>query len=431
MPAPAPLTAGLLAPAWDRLERSFEAVASNDLALSALVLTVAGSVLFWLRGRLGKILQAITRSLTVTIEVDSDNEMFAWTLRWLDDRIDQHKSRRKTAIIDRRERRPGEAAVAGEAEARLRFVPAPGLHLLWLGGVAVLLDRERDDGQAKEGSPLRRETLRFRTARWWRSELEAGLREASTPSRAEKPLLVSDTYGGFDHVPHPAVKRFDHLTLPEGVEDAVRQHLGAFLGGAEEHARIGRPWRTGILLHGPPGNGKTSLIQAMAHEFGLGIAVLTNRTVTELKGGAMAEIFTQLPPGYVLVLEDVDTLGASREEGAEAADRVTLGTLLNGLDGIYTPDGLVTVLTTNHPQRLDPALIRPGRVDLRVELPPPTPAMAAAMAGRWFPASGSVLVEGVREALQNRPATAPRSVADWQARLAAAGSAETLLEGLQ
>lgn len=139
----------------------------------------------------------------------------------------------------------------------------------------------------------------------------------------------------------------------------------------------GLPHRLGILLDGPAGTGKSSLLHAIASETGRSLYYLNlggvenDKELTDLVSSGRNWRRT------LLVIEDFDATGAKvsrKEEDGEKGEGykrgVTLSALLNVLDGLIAPDGLVVVATTNHPERLDPALIREGRFDIRCHLGP-------------------------------------------------------------
>ena len=166
------------------------------------------------------------------------------------------------------------------------------------------------------------------------------------------------------------------------------------------YANRGIPYRRGYLFHGPPGTGKSSLAWAIAGVFGLDIYCisLVDPTLTEEDLGMM---FTSLPRRCVVLLEDIDSAGLSKRQeeetvenpkpedeaaakiGAEVtralnsvrkdgqADKenqgISLSGLLNAIDGVASHEGRVLLMTTNFPEKLDEALIRPGRVDMKVE----------------------------------------------------------------
>ncbi|MAL75140.1 MAG: hypothetical protein CMM62_09215 [Rhodospirillaceae bacterium] len=139
-----------------------------------------------------------------------------------------------------------------------------------------------------------------------------------------------------------------------------------FLENEDFYLRRGLPWRRGYLLHGPPGTGKTSLIRGIASELGLELAIV-HLTHRHLDDAGLVALLGNAPEHAVLVLEDIDALFIERESTG-ASSSISFSGLLNAIDGPASQEGRMLFMTTNHPDRLDPALIRPGRVDMQAEL---------------------------------------------------------------
>lgn len=174
-------------------------------------------------------------------------------------------------------------------------------------------------------------------------------------------------------------KRFDHVAMRATDKAALRADLDAFLAGEAVYTRMGLCWNRGYLLHGPPGCGKSSCISAIACTYHMPIYSVNLREVaTDVQLRAM---FASMPSGVLAVLEDVDCMTDSvlsratpgacappHNAGANANAGVSLSGLLNVLDGIGASSGRVLVMTTNHKDALDPALVRPGRCDVHLEV---------------------------------------------------------------
>jgi chaperone BCS1 len=171
------------------------------------------------------------------------------------------------------------------------------------------------------------------------------------------------------------------LVLAEGVLEDVLADLRAFYRSGAWYAERGIPYRRGYLLHGPPGTGKTTMVLALAGELRLSVSVLSlsSRLMSD---DALRELVDALPAATLLLIEDVDCVFKDHRS-TDLHTGVTLSGLLNALDGVSSRDGRVLFMTTNHPERLDAALIRPGRVDRKVELGHATPDQARRLF-LWF-----------------------------------------------
>lgn len=158
---------------------------------------------------------------------------------------------------------------------------------------------------------------------------------------------------------HAAIRSasFDDLILAPSLEQVLSKDFERFLASKELYARHRTPHRRGALLVGPPGNGKTHAIRALLREINLSVLYVKSlKTQDSPEADAIAEVFDEARDRSpcVLVLEDLDALVSDE----------TRSVFLNELDGFARNDGVITIATTNHPERLDPALLeRPSRFD--------------------------------------------------------------------
>uniref|UniRef100_A0A0E0JCV0 AAA+ ATPase domain-containing protein n=1 Tax=Oryza nivara TaxID=4536 RepID=A0A0E0JCV0_ORYNI len=197
----------------------------------------------------------------------------------------------------------------------------------------------------------------------------------------------------WSHVPfeHPAT--FDTLAMEPADKDAILDDLTAFRDSKDYYAKVGKAWKRGYLLHGPPGTGKSTMIAAMANFLDYDVydleltAVKTN---TDLR-----KLYIETTGKSIIVIEDIDCsvdLTAKRsndkkkkkssdeddddkpklptEQEKDEASKVTLSGLLNFIDGLWSACGgeRIIIFTTNHKEKLDPALIRRGRMDVHIEM---------------------------------------------------------------
>ncbi|KAK5191673.1 hypothetical protein LTR99_008600 [Exophiala xenobiotica] len=200
-------------------------------------------------------------------------------------------------------------------------------------------------------------------------------------------------------------RTLESVCLNAQVKENPTKDIARYLhpNSARWYAQRGIPYRRGYLLFGKPGCGKTSFAKAVAGQFGLNVYALSlldnGLTDTEL-----GKLFLTLKPKSLVLLEDIDSAGIGREYTKQADElsnennsvladaaaggsgtntgtsnktitgnpmqsrsQVTLSGLLNAIDGVSSPEGHILILSTNYPDNLDDALIRPGRVDIHVE----------------------------------------------------------------
>lgn len=182
--------------------------------------------------------------------------------------------------------------------------------------------------------------------------------------------LSSNCYGSLELKFHqlPEIKR-EEVILPEELLRRIERHTLDFSAHAERLKASGRHLKRGILLHGPPGTGKTFSAMYLASR-------LEGRTVFLLTGGSMGIIEQAVAMARVLqpatlILEDVDLVGTERGRQQVGANAI-LFELLNQMDGLADDADLLFILTTNRPDELEPALAsRPGRIDQAIEIPLP------------------------------------------------------------
>lgn len=176
------------------------------------------------------------------------------------------------------------------------------------------------------------------------------------------------------------IRQPETVILDEEKKTALLDDIKCFLESKAWYSALGTPHRRGYLLYGPPGTGKSSLSLLIAGACDLDIYILT---LSSLNDDSLDELFTKLPPRCIVLLEDIDAVDAahSRQHGAEPTvqeaksslrenrkGKVSLSALLNAIDGVGSQEGRLLIMTTNHVEQLDAALIRPGRVDMKLEL---------------------------------------------------------------
>ena len=165
-----------------------------------------------------------------------------------------------------------------------------------------------------------------------------------------------------------------------GQKDALTevQEVVDFLKNPEKYKRLGAQIPKGILLEGPPGNGKTLMAKAIANEAGCNFVYESASTFVELYVGAGAkhvrELFAKAraQKPCIIFIDEIDAIGAVNRGGSGNEEyRQTINELLCQLDGFETENDIIVIAATNYAQALDKALTRAGRFDRIVKVPAP------------------------------------------------------------
>lgn len=158
------------------------------------------------------------------------------------------------------------------------------------------------------------------------------------------------------------LRNLDSVALPHAQKDMIVKDLRDFLASEETYNRLAIPWHRGYMFYGPPGTGKTSLVKALAEEFKLDLWYIS---LSDLKAeSSLTTLLSEVNPRSLLLLEDIDTVRITHDRDIATPGQISMSSLLNALDGVATPHGLVTIMTTNRFEVLDPALTRAGRMDI-------------------------------------------------------------------
>ncbi|KAK6256066.1 hypothetical protein SCA6_017371 [Theobroma cacao] len=249
---------------------------------------------------------------------------------------------------------------------------------------------------------------------------------------------------------HPAT--FQTLAMEPEKEQEIMEDLTTFSKAEEFYSRIGKAWKRGYLLYGPPGTGKSTMIAAMANLLGYDIYDLELTAVkdnTELR-----KLLIEPSSKSIIVIEDIDCsldltgqrrMKNEKEEPEDMKDprqkltkdqepkssQVTLSGLLNFINGLWSACGgeRLIVFTTNFVGKLDPALIRKGRMDKHIELSYCGFEAFKVLANNYQKLESHNLFRRIQELLEEARMT-PAEVAEHLMPKTVSADPETCLESL-
>jgi chaperone BCS1 len=338
------------------------ALQANPILAGGIGTVAFGSLMYVVRSVPRWISAAASRMLTVELTLNSQSGLYRELLETLSQYRVRWLSRNFTTNMDG------------------QIVAGYGQSIAVYRGRPVLFSRRLLEGKMRLDEELKL-TLFSRDPKVLSSLIE----EAHRPvGRDQIQVYMGGATGYWRHATTKRKRSLGTVFTNDAVKQAVVAKIDWFLANEDWYLRRGIPYKLVILLHGEPGTGKTSLVYGIASHYSRSLCSIGSIVSVD-------SLLQQAPRDSFVVIEDIDMLTVSREEqeakggptpaasGTTQASRPpneqadgdelnALQALINTLDGIGTPHGLILFVTTNYRDRLDSALIRPGRVDCDIEI---------------------------------------------------------------
>ncbi|MBZ5667090.1 MAG: AAA family ATPase [Acidobacteriia bacterium] len=361
----------------------------NQFASGGLLLMIVGGLGVYLRAVPEALWEWLVSQTTMMITVNDDDSSFYWVKEWF---LEQE-------FLKRIRRVDLDTTIRNE---KLALVPAPGRHWFWHARRPFLVYFYRNEDP--KGSMRRRtESLTFRTVGRHQAFLRQFV-EGIVDCHERRVGLKSSLFvydDGWARVEGYAPRNLESVILKPGEKDQLIWDIEKFRKSRERYRQLGVPYHRGYLLYGPPGTGKTSLVSAMAarfemHIYAINLSGFNDRTLTTA--------LNDVPSNSVILFEDIDCMksgktrvtpgeGSAKSAGNSGEDKkeeianmsVTLSGLLNVIDGFSAPENVLFVMTSNMIESLDPALLRPGRIDYRLYMGQADKLQKIELYKRFFP----------------------------------------------
>jgi chaperone BCS1 len=364
----------------------------NQFASGGLLLMVIGSVGVFLRALPVRLWEWLVEQSTMTVTVKDDDEAFTWVKEWF---LEQEFLKRiRNVDVD--------TSLRG---AEVALIPAPGTHWFMRGRRPYHVSLYRSD-DTKGRSQRRVESLTLKTIGRDQRIIKEFVAEV-VACQHRKRCTSSYLYlydDGWDNVSAYSPRLIESVLLKPGEKEHLMQDIERFRSSRERYQRLGVPYHRGYLFYGPPGTGKTSLVSALGAKFGMSVYVVN---LAEMNDRTLKNAMNWVPENSVILFEDIDCMKAAardlemdrghEQQGrevktsvaakTEAQGGVSLSGLLNVLDGFSAPENVIYVMTTNDADAIDPALLRPGRIDYKLFLGPACESQKVALYRRFFPAA--------------------------------------------
>ncbi|KAN0016028.1 hypothetical protein ACTFIU_005980 [Dictyostelium citrinum] len=370
-----------------------------------------GSILAMGRKGFQQALIQSRRYFFVSVEVPSKDKSFHWLMEWLATK--KNKNTRHVSVETTFHQHE-----SGDIVSRINFVPSVGTHYVFYRGRVIKVERSREKNVIDMNSGNLWESITLTTLGTGRQVFQNLIEEAKEMALEKeegKTLIYTSMGTDWRRFGHPRRKRpISSVILDKGKSELLIQDVKKFLNNSDWYNDRGIPYRRGYLLYGPPGTGKSSFITALAGELQLSICIL-NLAGKSVSDTSLNQLLATAPQRSIILLEDIDSAiqtgthdlpksgnannntssissGGLQYQGyygspsvGSGGSALTFSGLLNALDGVAASEGRILFMTTNHLEKLDKVLIRPGRVDLQIEIGLCSPYQMEQMFLKFYP----------------------------------------------
>ncbi|KAI9319110.1 BCS1 N terminal-domain-containing protein [Dichotomocladium elegans] len=376
-------------------------ITSNPYFSAGFGLIGVGAGLTLLRQGVNMGAAYVQRRLLVTLEIPSKDKSYLWFLQWMAQQAPKRHMQHLAVETSYKQHDNGSISTT------FGLVPGPGIHYFRWRGAWMKVERQRDGKMMDLTSGTPWETITITTLSRDRQVFTDLLQEAQEMAlkKQEGKTVIYTSYG-HEWRPFGMPRRrrlLDSVILDGNIKERIVADVRAFIGNGKWYNERGIPYRRGYLLYGPPGSGKSSFIQALAGELEYNICIL-NLSERGLTDDRLNHLLSNVPERSIMLLEDIDAAFNKREQTDNHGyqSMITFSGLLNALDGVASAEERMIFLTTNHVENLDPALIRPGRVDMKEFLGNATEMQIRHMFRRFYGNNEKVLEDQFVERVKDK-----------------------------
>lgn len=345
-----------------------EVTKANPL-VATLIIPIVGGLMIYMKNVPLHIWNAIVRNTTVSMSlnnagwdgnVDAYNTFDKWFMQ------SGYKKYSRNFFMFRQWR---EDLFAGETWKPYRMGIGNGKHIFFYRKRFFWFSKGKLDSA---GSEKVKEEIVIKTFGWGHQVFE-DLIDLFNEKKTDDNGIMVHTFNGETWVESGRIAHRDIETffMDKEVKASILDKLNRFIDGRDWYQKKGLTYKTSFLFFGPPGTGKTTLTKLLASHFKRDVYSLD---LSRLTNAGLVKALSTVKPGSFLLMEDVDQAGGAvrkRKKEGEASildafsdmGQLTMSGLLNAFDGVVSLDNIIIMLTTNHPEDLDPAVRRKSRID--------------------------------------------------------------------
>ena len=364
-------------------------IKENQFLLTTLGLSSAGLLTFWIKDVPLRIFHFIKNRFILSLEIETGTYIHKYLPSFIAENV--IKRNFHTYIVT------NSMSYYHGSEEQVNFnysdmIPGVGKHIIKLYNRLYILSisEESKNNQVGNRSSSKQQTtfgFKFYTFGINKKPIEILANSIELWTRNKIREIIGDQLsirkyegGGHYYISNLQKRKMETIFMKESDKELLLRRIQDFYDKEQWYYDMGIPYKLGIMLYGPPGTGKSSLIKSLASYFEKNIIMLSPTNIDMI---AEANSYNSF-----VVIEDVDTVNVTENrvkkeykyeftqngDGSNTTTPVenfklsTLSDVLNAMDGIATPNKFIFIMTTNHIDKLDQALFRPGRIDLLIKM---------------------------------------------------------------
>lgn len=345
----------------------------NETVLMGMLLAAGGGILYSLKTIPLKGYNKLKSRLIYNVKIYQYDNLFDMVEKWLS--VNHTKQYRdvEASLIPTNGTVP-ETRTGSEKQPSLVYKQEDNTFVIKYGGKRLLITKTRE--KLEKANNLREIFFRRYTITSYRGKKATNqlLNDIIDYCRAQEEkntiyVHSNTSYGEWYNGSSIRVKPLEKTILNETKKKFILDDLDTFVNSEEWYVNTSIPYKRGYCFYGPPGTGKTTLALGIANHLKRNIYCLNLNSIED--DSRLPRAFESIPANSILLIEDIDKVFSGRENMKEGS-KITFSSLLNCLDGAFYKHGLMTIITTNHIEKLDSALLRTGRIDNKMEIPLPS-----------------------------------------------------------